>query len=84
VGFDIIERLDDEWTRLGHDRHSVTADPLFEDLAARDLRVRAGSPAEELGIRVPDVRGAGPRPDAERLHPLAAATRADPFLPTQG
>jgi hypothetical protein len=84
VGFDIVERLDEEWARLGHDLHSVTADPLFVDVAERDLRVRTGSPAEELGIRVPDVRGAGPRPVAERRHPLVSATLVDPFLPTQG
>ncbi|WP_136055708.1 right-handed parallel beta-helix repeat-containing protein [Microbacterium sp. K24] len=84
VGFDIVEPLDDEWARRGHDRHSVTADPLFKDVEGRDLRVREGSPAELLGIRVPDVRGAGPRPVAERRHPLASPTLVDPFLPTQG
>ena len=84
VGFEIVERLDGEWAALGHDRHSVTADPLFVDVAARDLRVRPGSPAEELGIRVPDVRTAGPRPHDARRHPLAEPTRVDPYPPTQG
>lgn len=84
VGFEIVERLDDEWAALGHDRHSITADPLFMDAAARDLRVREGSPAEGLGIRVSDVRGAGPRPVSERRHPLGAPTGIDPFLPTRG
>lgn len=84
VGFEIVERLDDEWAALGHDRHSLTADPQFVDVAARDLRVRPGSPVEALGIRVPDVRAAGPRPPADRRHPLADPTRSDPFLPTRG
>ena len=84
VGFEIIERLDDEWARLGHDRHSITADPLFRDVPARDFRVQPGSPAEELGVRVPDVTGAGPRPLPERRHPLAAPSLTDPFPPTQG
>lgn len=84
VGFEVVEHLDEEWARLGHDRHSMTADPLFVDVEARDLRVRDGSPAEDLGIRVPDVRRAGPRAQAERRHPLAAPTLVDPFLPTQG
>lgn len=84
VGFEIVERLDEEWERRGHDRHSITADPLFVDSAARDFRVREGSPAAGLGIRVPDVSGAGPRAVGERLHPLAAPTLPDPFAPTQG
>lgn len=84
VGFEIVERLDEEWARLGHDRHSVTADPLFVDVDDRDLRVRQGSPAADLGIRVPDVRGAGPRETAERRHPLAGPTLVDPYPPTQG
>nr|WP_314844673.1 right-handed parallel beta-helix repeat-containing protein [uncultured Microbacterium sp.] len=84
VGFEIVDPLDDQWAELGHDRHSLTADPLFVDVEARDLRVRQGSPAESLGIRVPDVRAAGPREASDRRHPLAAATRADPYHPSQG
>ncbi|WP_243229085.1 right-handed parallel beta-helix repeat-containing protein [Microbacterium sp. CIAB417] len=84
VGFEIVEPLDDEWARLGHDRHSVTADPLFLDAESRDLRVRPGSPVDALGIRVPDVSTAGPRPTRERRHPLAAPTLPDPFRPIEG
>ena len=80
VGFEITEALDDEWAALGRDHHSVTADPQF----TTDFHVAAESPAHALGIRVPDVSGAGPRESQRRLHPLAPPTLADPFLPTQG
>lgn len=84
VGFEIVEALDEEWARLGHDLHSVTADPLFVDVDGRDFRVREASPASHLGIRVPDVTDAGPRALASRRHPLADLTREDPFPPSQG
>lgn len=80
VGFEITEALDEEWAALGHDRHSVTADPMLTD----DFRVAQDSPAHALGIRVPDVSGAGPRAAAARRHPLVAPTLIDPFLPSQG
>lgn len=83
LDFAIVERLDDQWAAR-HDRHSITADPLFADAAARDFRVSPESPAHSLGIRVPDVSGAGPRALADRQHPLAAPTRRDQFARTQG
>lgn len=75
MGFAVTEPLDRAWRDAGHDRHSVDADPGFVDVAGRDLRIRPGSPAEELGITVPDLRRAGPRPVEQRLHPLAVRTR---------
>ncbi|MGV8882997.1 MAG: right-handed parallel beta-helix repeat-containing protein [Rhodoglobus sp.] len=83
MDFEIVEKLDGEWSKR-HDRHSVDADPLFVDAAARDFRVRDDSPVHTLGITVPDVSGAGPRSVAERLHPLAAATRRGQFARSQG
>jgi hypothetical protein len=77
VTFEIAEPLDEDWAAAGHDRHSVDADPLFVDLDGRDLRVQADSPAHALGIRVPDVTGAGPRPRAGRQHTLTARTTRD-------
>jgi len=74
VGFEVSEPLDELWAQTGHDRHSVTADPLFVDAANRDLRVSADSPAHALGIRVPDVTDVGPRPVSERRHHLASRT----------
>lgn len=76
MAFAVTEPLDRAWREAGHDRHSVDADPGFVDVAGRDLRVRPGSPAEELGITVPDPNGVGPRPVEQRLHPLAVRTRA--------
>ena len=73
-GVGIREGCDDVWRAAGRDRHSVFADPGFVDSALRDFRVRAGGPADELGIRVPDVSRAGPRPDSERTHPALGLT----------
>ena len=40
----------DRWrARSGNDRHSIFADPGFEDAAAHDYSLRAGSPAADAG-----------------------------------
>ena len=75
--------LDEEWAERGHDRHSITADPGFVDLDRRDFRLAADSPADQLGIVVPDVSSAGPRPSAERQHPLINPTRPAQFARIQ-
>jgi len=41
----------EEWRRLGFDRNSVFADPLFVDPARNDYRVRPESPALRLGFK---------------------------------
>ena len=46
VGLDLAQ-----WQALGRDRTSRIADPGFADLAARDFRLRPGSPALKLGFR---------------------------------
>jgi hypothetical protein len=40
-----------EWRQLGFDQHSVFADPLFIDPANGDFRVRAESPALQVGFK---------------------------------
>ena len=50
-----------EWQALGHDEHSVVADPLFGNTRALDFAMRPGSPALKLGFRMFDWSDAGPR-----------------------
>ncbi len=56
------------WREMGFDQHSVVADPLFVDPAQGDYRLRAGSPALQLGFeqlpfdRMGPRTPAGPRP----------------------
>ncbi len=52
-----------EWQKLGFDKHSVLADPMFVDPANGDYHVKAGSPALKLGFKNFDVSDAGLLPD---------------------
>jgi len=79
--WELREACDDVWAAAGRDRHSVFADPGFADAVGRDLRVAPGGPADALGIQLPDPARAGPRPAAERVHPLARRTLPDASLP---
>jgi len=46
------QKLDlEEWRKLGFDRNSVFADPLFIDPAKNDYRVQPESPALKLGFK---------------------------------
>ncbi|MBN8215066.1 MAG: right-handed parallel beta-helix repeat-containing protein [Spirochaetes bacterium] len=55
-----------EWQRLGLDRHSVVADPLFTDVARGDFRLKPGSPALALGFQNIPQDLIGPYADALR------------------
>ena len=48
-----------DWQKTGQDAGSVVADPLFENPAARDFRLKANSPALVLGFKPIDVSTMG-------------------------
>jgi parallel beta-helix repeat protein len=73
----VLEPMDAEWAAAGRDHHSVVADPGFVNPATGDFRVAPGGPADRLGILVPDVASAGPRPANARRHPLGRVTLPD-------
>ncbi len=52
-----------EWQAMGRDNGSLFADPLFENVAARDFRLKPGSPAEKTGFKPWDLTTAGVRKD---------------------
>src|SRR5262249_16533382 len=49
------------WQALGFDKHSLIADPHFEDPAHDDFRLKADSPALALGFRPINISSVGPR-----------------------
>lgn len=52
------------WQQTGQDAGSIVADPLFENPAARDFRLQAGSPALARGFKPIDVSTMGVVGDA--------------------
>ncbi|MFC0680159.1 right-handed parallel beta-helix repeat-containing protein [Lysobacter korlensis] len=75
--WELREAMDEVWRDAGRDLRSLVADPGFTDLDGRDFRVLPGGPADQLGIDVPDVSGAGQRPSDQRTHPLRRPTLPD-------
>jgi len=51
----------DEWRKMGRDKGSVFADPMFEDIGTRDFRLKQGSPAAKIGFQEWDLSMAGVR-----------------------
>ena len=57
----------DGWRALGHDRHSVPADPKCRDPQGGDFTLAPDSPAiTELGFEPIDISDVGPRPKEQR------------------
>lgn len=54
------------WQQLGNDEHSLIADPLFEDYAADDFRLKENSPAAAIGFETIPVDKIGPYADPLR------------------
>ncbi len=48
-----------EWQAQGRDTEGLIADPLFRNPAARDFRLRKGTPAEKIGFKPFDISEAG-------------------------
>ena len=61
----------DEWRKMGRDAGSLFADPLFEDIAKRDFRLKADSPAKKIGFKPWDLTVAGVRKDDPAWRALA-------------
>lgn len=61
-----------EWRKMGRDKESLFADPLFEDLDKRDFRLKPGSPAEKIGFKPWDLTLAGVRQADAAWRKLAA------------
>ena len=63
-----VEALDEwaSWQANGLDRHSLVADPLFENPAKDDFRLKANSPALRLGFEPIPFEKMGPYADALR------------------
>ncbi len=70
------------WQAQGYDKHSVFADPMFEDEAGGDYRLKPESPALKLGFESFGMQGwgltsdfPGPRPaDDEASKDVSATT----------
>ncbi|OYV05689.1 MAG: hypothetical protein CFE26_10255 [Verrucomicrobiales bacterium VVV1] len=61
---EIVGMTLEQWQKMGHDVHSVFADPLFRDPAKGDWRLKDGSPALALGFKPFDPSEAGVKGDA--------------------
>lgn len=62
----------EEWRKLGRDAGSLFANPQFENLAARDFHLKAGSPAEKIGFKAWDLTKAGVKQNDAEWRKLAA------------
>ncbi|MBQ6646244.1 MAG: right-handed parallel beta-helix repeat-containing protein [Clostridia bacterium] len=69
LGYDVYDRWFEPfstWQKLGHDTHSVFADPLFVDPEHDDYRLKEDSPALKLGFQPLPIDEMGPYESNER------------------
>ena len=50
-----------EWQAKGNDKHSLIADPMFENALEYDFRLKENSPASKIGFNPIDLSKIGPR-----------------------
>ncbi|WP_395749820.1 right-handed parallel beta-helix repeat-containing protein [Prosthecobacter sp.] len=72
----------EEWRKMGRDSGSIFEDPLFENLAARDFRLKTGSPAEKIGFKPWDLTLAGVKKEDAPWRTLAAQGHTYPTWET--
>ena len=71
------EKQWEEWQKLGFDRNSLVADPLFVDPENDDYRLRPDSPAFKLGFKPIPVDEIGPYKSPDRASwPVVEASGA--------
>ncbi|MBE2202871.1 MAG: right-handed parallel beta-helix repeat-containing protein, partial [Chthoniobacterales bacterium] len=84
IGGKMPARLAGTWTweewQQRRDKGSIVADPLFENVLARDFRLKADSPAKKIGFVPWDLSLAGVRADGPKgaAWPRLAAQRTFP------
>jgi len=74
----------DRWRQMGFDRHSLIADPLFENLGDEDYHLKPESPAFRLGFQRIPIERIGLRPffkGSERRQARGEARREPEPLP---
>ena len=79
--FELAGKSWDEWRATGRDTGSLIADPMFEDPARRDFRLKPESPALKLGFKPFDYTKAGVYGDASWLTLAAQPTFPEPYQP---
>ena len=80
LGYDVYDRWFEPfatWQSLGHDVHSVFADPGFVDPGHDDYRLKEDSPALALGFKPLPIDEMGPYESSERASwPIIEASGA--------
>jgi parallel beta-helix repeat protein len=72
----------DEWRATsGQDKDSLLADPLFENAAGRDFRLKKNSPAFQVGFQPIDLKGIGLYGEHDWVNKPRQVKRAEFVLP---